>query len=480
MVGFRSPVILLACVVATGCQSWIGPLAGVGIEPTRPARTEQDFGPDSAFRLLVCAGELPPESDATKGWQSLLDRFQEHPWPARAPQAVAAAQPWSSRDHAKIRAILGAAGPNLALARQAVAAPDPQVPTAPSPGTSINTPIFYLGTAHDVARLLVISAYTKEGMGDSSEAFRDLLTCIRFGNIVSRGGTAIGHLVDAAITARASDALWRIPTRTDVPAPVLRRTAQELLSIADGVEPLAEAMRHESQGALAVVDTFSWSGVHVASGEPPLGFGAWLRRSLAGVLTGSTRAAMKRDFTYLFQHLVDLADKPYCEGVSREARALADALEAASSHSVLPKRNPGGLNRAKVLVSVLSRPPDKLAERDASLRAAALYLAILACEKETGVPPKALVDLVPAYLPRVPLDPFDGKPLRYIVGETPEAWGDAAWGIYSIGRNRRDDGGAGTRRWSWRDPDTDIVWIPEPFPKVAPPIPKGGLFGGGL
>lgn len=48
--------------------------------------------------------------------------------------------------------------------------------------------------------------------------------------------------------------------------------------------------------------------------------------------------------------------------------------------------------------------------------------------------PSALTDLVPRYLPDVPLDRFDGQPLRYrLDGAQPI--------LYSIGANRIDDGG---------------------------------------
>jgi hypothetical protein len=48
--------------------------------------------------------------------------------------------------------------------------------------------------------------------------------------------------------------------------------------------------------------------------------------------------------------------------------------------------------------------------------------------------PRALADLVPAYLPAVPLDPFDGQPLRY-------RRTDGGAVVYSVGEDGRDDGG---------------------------------------
>ena len=56
-----------------------------------------------------------------------------------------------------------------------------------------------------------------------------------------------------------------------------------------------------------------------------------------------------------------------------------------------------------------------------------------------GVCPERLADLVPDYLDAVPMDPFDGEPLRYRRLET-------GYMVYSVGRNLVDDGGAEKER----------------------------------
>jgi hypothetical protein len=48
--------------------------------------------------------------------------------------------------------------------------------------------------------------------------------------------------------------------------------------------------------------------------------------------------------------------------------------------------------------------------------------------------PETLDQLVPAYVPAVPADPFDGAPLRY-------KRTDRGFVVYSVGEDRRDDGG---------------------------------------
>ncbi|MFH1537663.1 MAG: hypothetical protein ABIH66_01800 [bacterium] len=61
-----------------------------------------------------------------------------------------------------------------------------------------------------------------------------------------------------------------------------------------------------------------------------------------------------------------------------------------------------------------------------------IRLALLAYEKQNGVLPDSLDELVPEFLSEIPEDPFDGKQIRY----------DREKGIiYSVGENLVDDGG---------------------------------------
>jgi hypothetical protein len=65
--------------------------------------------------------------------------------------------------------------------------------------------------------------------------------------------------------------------------------------------------------------------------------------------------------------------------------------------------------------------------------ATAVWLAIKAYEMEKGKLPDSLKELVPMYLPEVPKDPFDGKPIRYSKEKKI---------IYSVGPDLIDSGGS--------------------------------------
>ena len=105
----------------------------------------------------------------------------------------------------------------------------------------------------------------------------------------------------------------------------------------------------------------------------------------------------------------------------------------------------------------------------ADRRAAAVLLAIRLYEVDHGTTPMKLDQLVPKYLPAVPIDPFapDGHVLRYVATPGAEA-------VYSVGENGRDDGGSVQllRPANGRMPDPwqmlDAVFPLHPAPPLPP------------
>ena len=71
-----------------------------------------------------------------------------------------------------------------------------------------------------------------------------------------------------------------------------------------------------------------------------------------------------------------------------------------------------------------------------TLEAAAAALAACRYRNDHNTWPESLDALVPAYMDKVPLDPFTGKPLVYKIEE-------AGIAVYSVGANGVDDGGKG-------------------------------------
>ena len=89
----------------------------------------------------------------------------------------------------------------------------------------------------------------------------------------------------------------------------------------------------------------------------------------------------------------------------------------------------------RLLLPPLSRTTEEIYPRKlASTHAVSVAVALTNCRLATGHYPATLDELVPKYLSAVPSDPFDGKPMRYVLS-------DGSATIYSVGPDRVDDGG---------------------------------------
>jgi hypothetical protein len=94
------------------------------------------------------------------------------------------------------------------------------------------------------------------------------------------------------------------------------------------------------------------------------------------------------------------------------------------------------------------------AKADRSLTTSRLAITVAGLERHrlaTGTYPKSLGDLVPKWVPTVPLDPMDGQPLRYRLNA------DGSFTVYGVGPNHADDNGAFE---SQLGQDLDWVWPP--------------------
>jgi hypothetical protein len=135
--------------------------------------------------------------------------------------------------------------------------------------------------------------------------------------------------------------------------------------------------------------------------------------------------------------------------MSRYASAMIDTVEKSPDlpsfksnfGDPIPEaaKSPTRYQLAMIMIPSLSRAPEAHYRALAHRRLAATCLAIrLYTVDRGGKLPDTLQDLVPSYIPSVPLDPLAaGQPLRY-VNPTTDALQPR---VYSIGINGVDDGG---------------------------------------
>ena len=112
---------------------------------------------------------------------------------------------------------------------------------------------------------------------------------------------------------------------------------------------------------------------------------------------------------------------------------LPERFTATQNSSFVPPRKTYLLS--SMLLPGLAQAPARDAARAASVRVTETALAIERFRRSNSNSlPDNLAQLVPAYLSAVPVDSFDGKPLRFKKR-------NQGYVVYSVGRDLQDDSG---------------------------------------
>ena len=123
----------------------------------------------------------------------------------------------------------------------------------------------------------------------------------------------------------------------------------------------------------------------------------------------------------------------------RDASTPIWLRDVSAADAALEKLSAGGISRLRYFPIVVLMPSlwraglrgwESVQRRDATLAALTLELY----RREHGEWPTALDALSPRYLPTIPLDQFDGQPLKYLLVDGQPL-------LYSIGVDRKDDQG---------------------------------------
>jgi hypothetical protein len=147
--------------------------------------------------------------------------------------------------------------------------------------------------------------------------------------------------------------------------------------------------------------------------------------------------------------LVEIARLPP-EERGREVRAWHASL------------NEGSPLQRKMLSPVL-KVNEATRRSHAEMRCAIVLLALERFRQSRRQWPARLEDLTPAYLDAVPLDPFDGKPIKY-------ARRDDGVTVYTVGRDGEDNGGNVSDNWQAQGTDWGFrLWDVNRRGQPAPP-----------
>lgn len=262
--------------------------------------------------------------------------------------------------------------------------------------------------------LLLLSARIRAADGDRKGAIEDLDAVWTLAGHASSGLTMMDLLVAIGCEGSACQILQTFaedPNFAPADLAATRTSPDPFYGHQAGL-----VVRRSAAAYMGAVADFCLTGMIVADERTVTVPGPMLAAYRVLALPDQLPEARRMSKAYL-----DLADRPYwqCKDDLAKAQAESDHCGFMTSMSF------GGID-------TLVR-----AAAEADARRAAAGTAVAACRYRIarGQWPDKLDDLVPAYLIVTPIDPFDGKPLRWKSGGEKIV-------IYSVGPDGKDDGGA--------------------------------------
>jgi hypothetical protein len=272
--------------------------------------------------------------------------------------------------------------------------------------------------ARVVACLLGYDVLCRVEQGDSAGALADCRAIVNAGRSIGDEPTAISQLLRNACVGIGCDAGERVLARGEPPARDLA-VLQRLLEEEDAYPGLRVALRGERAAWHISYIAFESDDTSAGPGIAPDDF-TW--RLLAPYRRSALRADHPRVLSILSRYV--------------EATRLPPGEEVAAVTAI--EADPGNRKRTDATDDRPLHSCDMLVSsfryKHARLRSLIVCLAVEHYRLAQGRWPAALDDLVPAQLARVPLDPFDARPLRY--RRLPDGVV-----VYAVGRDGVDDGG---------------------------------------
>ena len=321
-----------------------------------------------------------------------------------------------------------------AKAREAVQLPDCRYPVDFEPGLDALLP--HLSPLKNLGRCESMSAALRVKAGHLDEASEDIRMMLALAATLDTEPCLISQLINMALLRMAGSTLEHVlnagtldvATLNDLDAAFesAARTNRLSLGFTGEIAMMTPMFRMNWAEIEKVADAGDSDPLVSSSLTGLLRFSGFFERDQRHYLAAMT--------TYL-----DLAERP--PPANLEILDLEDEIigTARRRYYIL----------SSMLLPALTKVAVKEAEATAIIDLARTALQVEQFRLEHNRLPTDLSELVPKHLEAVPPDPFDGEPLRYRTL-------DRGYQLYSIGRDRQDDGGVEPPR-DRRSGDTNAV-----------------------
>lgn len=267
------------------------------------------------------------------------------------------------------------------------------------------------------AQLLKLAAVNHAQKGDVAAAVICIKDLLRLSDLLRDEPRLISYFVQSAYAGLAIRSLERALSLTTFTDSQLREL-DDALAVTAGRIDLARALALER---CAVIDCIR---------DPSL-----VEPSKIGIVIFKLPGVQAQGLIDMLDHLEDCIQAAGLQGPKRETRFKE--IEARLS----------GLSHLHIAAKIMAPPLARTSQLDSRVHAHLdLGRTAVAVERHRlakGRLPEQLADLVPAYMEQVPIDPFDGQPIRYRRAEP----GYVLWSVMEDGQDNggkdREDVGRG-------------------------------------
>lgn len=288
----------------------------------------------------------------------------------------------------------------------------------------------YLAKWKELAQLAAVRENFLLHNGQDKEAFNQIVNHILLGRRMQNAQAVfIGYLVGTAVNTMGLNQMNRWVGKTHLSVRELKGYIRKLdFDSADDGAALANSLRAEywaDVGSLAalrdgkVID--SDTGKYFPHPTP-----FWPAYSFSQT---------KGLFANAFRLLVKTSPLHYSEveaELKRNASQLPNYEHRPGPISIILSGNAAGQIVFYLMMPAMAKAQEKKSQANVQLQATRTILALRAYQLTHGRLPENLTALVPEFLDAVPIDDFDGQPLRYSAEKKI---------VYSVGKNLKDDGG---------------------------------------
>lgn len=339
--------------------------------------------------------------------------------PSRS-KALSPATQAAAEDYLKSRAA------HMEKVRAALRRPRCQFPVKITDGYNALLP--HLAIVKSEAQLFRLEALVATERGDTDTAITALGNAAHTGNLLTDEPFLISQLVRIACHTIALTGAQHLISRRDLALPQLDRL-EAIFEKLKTSGSLRDAYIAERASALRVFNlpadglaSVGASGDESGARLTPANYNRIVKvMNLTGLAGADQRLILET-----YDEAIELADKDTPEALARSGEVFPEAAKKAD-------RFPPKVFSGLLLPSLGAA--NRFASLEARRRAAATAVAVQKFRLDhKGALVERVEELVPQFLPSVPLDPFDGRPLRY--KRLP-----AGFVVYSIGADGRDNDG---------------------------------------